>query len=158
LNNEMDDFTAKPGSPNMFGLIEGAANAIAPGKRPNSSMTPTILVKDGQASLVLGAPGGGRIATGILQVILNVLDFGMNIQDAVDAPRFHHQWQPDKLYTERGISPDTIAALRARGHNVEPNTFGVARVEAIQVETSPTGQRWLAGGADGRASGKAAGY
>lgn len=158
MNNEMDDFTVKPGSPNMFGLIEGVANSIAPGKRPNSSMTPTIVLKNGQPFLILGAPGGSRIITGVMQVLLNVLDFGMNIQEAVDAPRFHHQWQPDRLYTERGISPDTIAALRARGHTVEPNTFGVARVEAIHVETTPDGQRWLAGAADGRGDGKAAGY
>jgi len=158
MNNEMDDFTVKPGSPNMFGLIEGVANSIAPGKRPNSSMTPTIVLKNGQPVLILGAPGGSRIITGVMQVLINVLDFGMNIQDAVDAPRFHHQWQPDRLFTERGISPDTIAALRAKGHTVEPNTFGVARVEAIHVETNATGQRWIAGAADGRGDGKAAGY
>jgi gamma-glutamyltranspeptidase/glutathione hydrolase len=158
MNNEMDDFTVKPGSPNMFGLIEGVANSIAPGKRPNSSMKPTIVLKDGKPVLILGAPGGSRIITGVMQVMLNVLDFGMNIQDAVDAPRFHHQWQPDRLYTERGVSPDTIAALKARGHTVEPNTFGVARVEAIHVETTAEGKRWLAGAADGRGDGKAAGY
>ena len=158
MNNEMDDFTVKPGTPNMFGLIEGPANAIAPGKRPNSSMTPTIVLRNNQPVLVVGAPGGSRIITGVMQVMLNVLDFGMNVQDAVDAPRFHHQWQPDRLYTERGISPDTIAALKAKGHTVEPNTFGVARVEAIHVETSPEGKRWLAGGSDGRGDGKAAGY
>jgi len=158
MNNEMDDFTVKPGSPNMFGLIEGAANAIVPGKRPNSSMTPTIAVKDNQPVLIIGAPGGSRIITGVLQVILNVIDFGMNVQDAVDAPRFHHQWQPDRLYTERGISPDTVAALRTKGHQVETNTFGVARVEAIHVEKSADGRRWVAGGSDGRGDGKASGY
>jgi gamma-glutamyltranspeptidase/glutathione hydrolase len=158
LNNEMDDFTVKPGSPNMFGLIEGEANKIAPGKRPNSSMTPAILLKDGKPVLIAGAPGGSRIITGVLQVILNVIDFRMNVQDAVDAPRFHHQWQPDRLYTERGISPDTVAALRAKGHQVEANTFGVARVEAIHVETAGDGKRWIAGGSDGRGDGKAAGY
>jgi gamma-glutamyltranspeptidase/glutathione hydrolase len=120
-------------------------------------MTPTIVVKDGQPLLVIGAPGGSRIITGVMQVILNVIDFGMNIQDAIDAPRVHHQWQPDRLAVERGISPDTIAALRARGHNVEPNTFGVARVEAIQVETID-GRRWLAAGNDGRGVSKASGY
>lgn len=158
MNNEMDDFTVKPGSPNMFGLIEGPANAIVPGKRPNSSMTPTLVLRNNQPVLVVGAPGGSRIITGVLQVMLNVIDFGMNVQDAVDAPRFHHQWQPDRLYTERGISPDTIAALRARGHTVETNTFGVARVEAIHVETTADGKRWLAGGSDGRGDGKASGY
>lgn len=153
MNNEMDDFAAKPGEPNMFGLVQGEANAIQPGKRPLSSMTPTIALKDGKLFLVIGAPGGSRIITGVMQVMLNVFDFGMNIQDAVDAPRFHHQWKPDKLYTERGISPDTIALLRAKGHAVEPNTFGVALVEAILCD--PTG---LQGAYDGRADGKAAGY
>jgi gamma-glutamyltranspeptidase/glutathione hydrolase len=158
LNNEMDDFTVKPGSPTMYGLIEGEANAIRPGKRPNSSMTPTIVLKRDQLSLVMGAPGGSRIPTGVLQVVLNVINFNLNIQDAVDAPRFHHQWQPDKLYLERGFSPDTIELLRAKGHAVEPNTFSVARVEAIQVETTADGKRWLAGGNDGRGDGKVAGY
>ena len=157
LNNEMDDFTVKPGSPNMFGLIEGEANAIRPGKRPNSSMTPTIVLLKNQLHLVLGAPGGSRIPTGVLQVFLNVANFKLNIQDAIDQPRFHHQWQPDKLFLERGFSPDTIELLRAKGHTVEPGTFGVARVEAIQVETTD-GKRWLAGGQDGRGDGKVAGY
>src|SRR5207344_3327419 len=108
LNNEMDDFASKPGSPNMFGLIQGEANSIQPGKRPLSSMTPTILTRDGKLFMTVGAPGGSRIISAVLQVILNVIDFEMNAQDAVDAPRFHHQWAPDKLYLERGISPDTI--------------------------------------------------
>ena len=94
LNNEMDDFSAKPGTPNMFGLIGGEANAVAPGKRMLSSMTPTILVKDGKTRLVVGSPGGSRIITTVLQVVLNVVDFKMNVQEAVDAPRFHHQWLP----------------------------------------------------------------
>ena len=105
LNNEMDDFAAKPGSANMFGLVQGEANAIKPGKRPLSSMTPTILVRDGKLFMVVGGPGGGRIITSVLQTILNVVDFGMNVQDAVDAPRFHHQWMPDKITMERGFSP-----------------------------------------------------
>ncbi len=158
MNNEMDDFTVKPGSPNMFGLIEGEANAIRPGKRPNSSMTPTIVLQKNQLFLVLGAPGGSRIPTGVMQVLLNVVNFKLGIQDAIDQPRFHHQWQPDKLYLERGFSPDTIELLRAKGHTVEPTSFGVARVEAIQVETTADGRRWLAGGNDGRGDGKVAGY
>ena len=105
LNNEMDDFAAKPGEENMFHLIQGEANAIQPGKRPLSSMTPTILTHDGKVFMVLGAPGGSRIINGVLQVILNVVDFHMNVQDAVDWPRFHHQWMPDQLYLEKGISP-----------------------------------------------------
>jgi gamma-glutamyltranspeptidase/glutathione hydrolase len=158
MNNEMDDFAARPGRPNMFKLIEGEANSIAPGKRPNSSMTPTILLRDGKLAMVLGAPGGSRIGNGVLQVILNVIDHGLNIQDAIDAPRLHHQWMPDRLYLERGFSPDTIEILKSMGHTVEAGTFGVARVEAIQVETR-LGKRWLAAGVDGRGDdGRATGY
>ncbi len=153
LNNEMDDFAAKPGEPNMFGLVQGEANAIQPGKRPLSSMTPAILLKDGKVFMVVGAPGGSRIITGVLQVILNVIDFGMNAQDAIDAPRFHHQWQPDKLSLEKGFSPDTIALLKSKGHTVD-SIATVANVEAIVVQKDG----WLAGGSDRRAHGKAAGY
>jgi len=152
LNNEMDDFAAKPGEPNMFGLVQGEANAIAPGKRPLSSMTPAIVARDGRLYMVLGAPGGPRIITGVTQVLLNVIDYGMNIQDAVDAPRFHHQWKPDKLHLERGFSPDTIALLRARGHAIDAIS-NVALVEAILFD----GQ-WLQGAFDGRGDGKAAGF
>jgi len=155
LNNEMDDFASKPGAPNMFGLVQGEANAIAPGKRPLSSMTPTIVLKDGRFFMALGAPGGARISTAVLQVILNVVDFGMNVQDAIDAPRFHHQWLPDKLSLERGISPDTVALLRSRGYDVDYSPGVVlAQVAAILSDGG-----WLQGGSDGRsAAGKAAGY
>ena len=155
LNDEMDDFAAKPGSENMFHLIQGEANAIQPAKRPLSSMTPTILVRGNKPFLVLGAPGGSRIPNGVLEVMLNVVDFHMNVQEAVDWPRFHHQWMPDVLYVEQGISPDTIAALRAMGHQVSqfPSGQGVARVEAILNEDG-----WLEGAADGRGNAKAQGY
>jgi gamma-glutamyltranspeptidase/glutathione hydrolase len=154
LNDEMDDFTAKPGAPNLFGLVQGEANAIAPGKRPLSAMTPTIVTRQGKLFMVLGAPGGPRIITAVLQTFLNVADFGMNIQDAVDAPRFHHQWKPDRLYLEPGISPDTVALLKARGHQVEYSPGVVlARVEAILSEGG-----WLQGAADSRWVGKASGY
>ena len=152
LNNEMDDFAAQPGSPNMFGLVQGEANAIKPGKRPLSSMTPTILTRDGKLFMVVGGPGGGRIITAVLQTILNVVDFGMNVQDAVDAPRFHHQWQPDKITLERGFSPDTIRLLQQRGHEVE-QIPAVARIFAIVVADG-----WLQGAADGRSYGKAEGF
>ncbi len=152
LNNEMDDFSAKPGTPNMFGLVQGEANAIQPRKRPLSSMTPIILLRDGKLYLVAGAPGGSRIITGVMQVILNVLDFGMNPQEAIDWPRFHHQWKPDTLLLERGFSPDTVALLKARGHRVE-STSSVAVVEAIRIENG-----WLEGASDGRGNGKASGY
>jgi len=154
LNDEMDDFTSKPGAPNLFGLIQGDANAIQPAKRPLSAMTPTIVLRGGKPFMILGAPGGPRITTAVLQTFLNVVDFGMNIQDAVDAPRFHHQWMPDKLYLEGGISPDTAAALRARGHEIEYSPGVVlARVEAILIDKG-----WVQGAADGRWVGKAAGY
>ena len=154
LNNEMDDFAAKPGEPNMFNLVQGEANAIQPGKRPLSSMTPTILVKDGKLFMTVGAPGGSRIITSVTQVVLNVIDFGMNVQDAVDFPRFHHQWKPDKLYLERVISPDTVALLKAKGHDVDYSQGAIgARVEAIVIDGG-----WLQGGTDGRGNGKAVGY
>ncbi|HEY6212776.1 MAG TPA: gamma-glutamyltransferase [Vicinamibacterales bacterium] len=155
LNNEMDDFAAKPGTANMFGLVQGETNAIAPGKRPLSSMTPTIVLKDGKLFMTAGAPGGSRISTAVAQVILNVLDFGMNVQDAVDFPRVHHQWQPDKLSLERGISPDTVALLQSRGYEVDyaPGVV-LAQVAAIVSDGG-----WLQGAMDGRTpAGKAAGY
>ena len=154
LNDEMDDFTAKPNSPNLYGLVQGEANAIQPGKRPLSAMSPTIVVRDGKPLLVLGAPGGPRIVTAVLEVLLNVIDFHMNVQDAVDAPRFHHQWKPDKLYLEPGISPDTVAILQKMGHQVDYSPGVVlARVNAILSEGG-----WFAGAADSRWVGKAAGY
>src|SRR5215468_4927816 len=130
LNDEMDDFAAKPGAPNMFGLVQGERNAIAPGKRPLSSMTPTILLKDGKPFLVLGAPGGSTIITAVLQVIVNVIDFGMNVQDAIDFPRVHHQWKPDELDFEPGVSPDTVKLLQNMGYTVDTARPRVgARVE-----------------------------
>jgi gamma-glutamyltranspeptidase/glutathione hydrolase len=115
LNNEMDDFSAKPGAPNAFGLIGGDANAIEARKRPLSSMTPTIVLKDGQPFLVTGSPGGSTIITVVLQLLLNVLEFDMNVMEATAAPRIHHQWLPDAVITERGISPDTLRLLEQRG-------------------------------------------
>ena len=110
LNDEMDDFSAKPGAPNMFGLVEGVNNAIAPGKRPLSSMSPTIITKDGKLMMVVGTPGGSHIPTGVLQVMINVLDHGMTITEAVNAPRIHAQWLPDVVYYERNaLSADTAA-------------------------------------------------
>ncbi len=155
LNNEMDDFSAKPGAPNMFGLVQGERNAIAPGKRPLSSMTPTMLVKDGSLFMTVGAPGGSRISTAVLQVILNVVDFGMSIQDAVDAPRVHHQWLPDRLSLERGISPDTVDLLKSRGYDVDYSP-GVVLAQTAAILNDGG---WLQGASDGRsAAGKAVGY
>ena len=117
MNNEMDDFTSKPGSPNMFGLVQGANNAIAPGKTPLSSMSPTILTKDGHVAMIIGSPGGSRIITITLEAILNMVDHGMNVQQAIDAPRVHEQWLPDVVYLEPfALSPDTRKGLEARGY------------------------------------------
>jgi gamma-glutamyltranspeptidase / glutathione hydrolase len=154
MNNEMDDFATKPGTPNMFGLVQGEANAIQPMKRPLSSMMPTMLLRDGKLFMVVGAPGGSRIITGVTETVLNVVDFGMNAQEAVDFPRFHHQWKPDKLELEKGISPDTAAILKKMGYDVDQSArISIARVEAIVVKDG-----WLEGGTDGRGSGKVAGY
>lgn len=118
MNNEMADFAAKPGVPNAFGLLGGDANSIQPGKRPLSSMTPTMVFKNGRLYLVTGSPGGSRIITTVLQILLNVIDHDMNIASATHAPRIHHQWLPDKLYIEPGFSPDTLALLEAKGHKL----------------------------------------
>ena len=119
LNNEMDDFSAKPGAANAYGLVGGAANAVAPGARPLSSMTPALVFRDGKLLLVTGSPGGSRIITTVLQVIVNLIDFRMNLAEAVTAPRIHHQWQPDVLMVEEGVSPDTVALLGQRGYAVK---------------------------------------
>ena len=153
LNNEMDDFSSKPGAPNNAGLLTSEQNAIAPGKRPLSSMTPTIVARGGKLFLVVGSPGGPTIISTVLQVIINVIDFQMNIQQAVDFPRFHHQWMPDRLRLERhGHSQDTVERLRGRGHSL---TFveKQGRVMAIQAT-----DKWLLGAADARSEGSAEGY
>ncbi len=119
MNDEMDDFTAKPGAPNMYGLIQGPANAVGPGKRPLSAMAPTIVLKDGKLFLVLGSPGGPRIITTVANILMGVVDYGMNIQEAVDAPRFHQQWLPDTTDLEEGFSPEIVKALEGMGHHIE---------------------------------------
>jgi gamma-glutamyltranspeptidase/glutathione hydrolase len=154
LNNEMDDFSAKPGVPNSYGLVGGTANAIAPGKRMLSSMTPTILTKGGKLALVTGSPGGSTIITSVLQSILNVVDYGGNAQEAVAAPRLHHQWLPDQLDVEAGaLTPATEQTLREKGFNPKPRA-GWGRLDAIRV--LPGGQ--LEGGADPRGDDAAVGY
>lgn len=152
LNDEMDDFAAKPGEPNLFGLIQGEANAIQPRKTPLSSMTPTIVTRESNLYLVVGSPGGPTIINTVLEVLVNVLDFGMNIADAVDAPRLHHQWMPDVLRLEPGFSPDTVALLKARGHAVEMEDRQ-GEVAAIRIQDG-----WLEGDADPRTEGTAKGY
>ena len=118
LNNQMDDFSAKPGVPNVYGLVGGDANAVGPNKRPLSSMSPTIVVKDGKTWLVTGSPGGSRIITTVLQMVVNSIDYGLNVAEATNAPRFHHQWLPDELRVEKGFSPDTLKLLEAKGQKV----------------------------------------
>jgi gamma-glutamyltranspeptidase / glutathione hydrolase len=153
LNNELDDFAAKPGAPNAYGLVGGDANAPGPGKRPLSSMTPTIVLKDGKPFLVTGSPGGSRIITTVLQVIVNVVDRKLSIADAIAEPRIHHQWSPDEVVVERGFSPDLASALKARGHDVVER-FPPTSANSILV--TPTG---LLGAADNRTRGAlAAGY
>ncbi len=119
MNNEMDDFSAKPGTPNVYGLVGGEANAVQPAKRPLSSMSPTIVAKEGKTWLVTGSPGGSRIITTVLQMVVNSIDFGMNVAEATNAPRFHHQWLPDQLRVEKGFSPDTLRLLETKGQHVK---------------------------------------
>jgi gamma-glutamyltranspeptidase/glutathione hydrolase len=154
LNNEMDDFSVATDVPNAYGLLDTrGANAIAPGKRPLSSMTPTIVEKDGAPFLVTGSPGGPRIISTTLLSMLNVIDYGMDVSEAVAAPRFHHQWQPDVLIVERAVPRDVVEALRARGHEVvEEENWSAAEVIAIDAD----GGFW--GGSDPRRDGLAAGF
>jgi gamma-glutamyltranspeptidase/glutathione hydrolase len=155
LNDEMDDFTSKPGVPNGYGLIQSEANAIAPGKRPLSAMAPTIVTKDGKLFMVLGSPGGPRIITTVANILMGVIDYGLDIQQAVNATRFHHQWEPDEIYMERnGISPDTIKLLEAHGHKIKEQGYW-SDGECIAIDLK-TGERL--GAADGRNGGKAVGY
>ena len=157
LNNEMDDFTSKPGVPNSFGLVQGAANAVGPGKRPLSSMSPTIVLRpDGKVFMVTGSPGGSTIITTVLQSILNVIDYGMNMKQAVDAPRFHHQWLPDTVMVEPGyLTTETQAKLEAMGYSFHPIS-AIGADEAILVDPK-TGM--LQGANDRRRpAGAAAGY
>ncbi|MDH5582846.1 MAG: gamma-glutamyltransferase [Gammaproteobacteria bacterium] len=132
LNNEMDDFAAKPGVMNAFGMLGDEANAIEAGKRPLSSMTPVIVFADGEPWFATGSPGGSRIITAVLQVIVNVIDHGMNLAEAADAPRMHHQWFPDALFLEPGFSPDTIRLLQQRGHNVQQSQNSSGSTQSVE--------------------------
>jgi gamma-glutamyltranspeptidase/glutathione hydrolase len=153
LNNEMDDFAAKAGASNAYGLVQYEANLPGPGKRPLSSMTPTIVLKDGKPVLVTGSPGGSRIITAVLQIVLNSLDFGMTIDQAVSAPRLHHQWQPDQVLVEPGFDPALLADLAARGHKIVP-----AR-PATSANSIAVTKDGIVGAADPRTRGAlAAGY
>jgi gamma-glutamyltranspeptidase/glutathione hydrolase len=164
LNDEMDDFTVKLGAPNLYGLVQGEANAIAPGKRPLSSMSPTIVSRNGKPVLVIGSPGGSRIITVVVHCILNVIDYGMNIQEAIDAPRFHQQWLPDATSVESSaIGPDTRRILVDMGHkfvNSGPmgNAAGIL-VGGALLGGEPVGSDRFYGAVDRhRAAGVALGY
>jgi gamma-glutamyltranspeptidase / glutathione hydrolase len=164
LNDEMDDFTSKAGVPNMYGLVQGENNSIAPGKRPLSSMTPTILSRDGKPWMIVGTPGGSRIITAVLHAVLNVVDYGMDIQEAVDAPRIHQQWLPEQTFVEpRALSPDTRAILLSMGHELtEPqpeNHLAAILIGAPALNAAPVGDNRFYGALDPRRNtGLALGY
>jgi gamma-glutamyltranspeptidase/glutathione hydrolase len=162
LNDEMDDFASKAGSPNLYGLIQGPANAIRPGKRPLSSMAPTIVLNDGKLYLVMGSPGGARIVTTVANILMGVVDYGMNIQEAVNAPRFHNQWMPDTMNVEQWFSPDAIKLLEQMGHKIQIGETVAgdwepywSDGECISIDQK-TGERL--GASDIRNNGKAVGY
>jgi gamma-glutamyltranspeptidase / glutathione hydrolase len=153
LNNEMDDFSARPGVPNLYGLVGGEANAIVPGKRMLSSMTPTIVLRDDRPWLVVGTPGGSTIITTVLQIINNTIDYGMPLPEAIEARRVHHQWLPDQIYYEAGaLSPGAVDSLRQRGHTLAPRAETSGRVDAIMIEDGV-----MIGWSDRRGYGTAAG-
>ncbi len=164
LNNEMDDFTSKPGVPNLYGLVQDEANKIEPGKRPLSSMTPTIVLRDGKPWMILGTPGGSRIITAVLLTMLNVVDYGMDIQEAVDAPRIHQQWLPEETFVEaRALSPDTRAILVGMGHKLtvpQPeNHVAAILIGAPALNAAPVGNNRFYGALDPRRNtGLALGY
>ena len=164
LNNEMDDFTVKIGVPNIYGLVQGEANAIAPGKRPLSSMSPTIITKDGKPVMVVGTPGGSRIITAVTHTILNVIDYGMNLQEAIDAPRFHQQWLPDLTNVDNyGLSPDSRKILEDMGHKLgapqPPNHLAAILIGAPALGGKPVGNKRFYGANDPRRNtGLALGY
>jgi len=148
LNNEMDDFSVNPGIANAFGLVQGEANGIEPGRRPLSSMTPTIVFKDGKAWLATGSPGGSKIITTVLQTLLNAMVFDMNVAEATAGERIHHQWYPDIVQAEEGISPDTVEKLQAMGHTVKLSRSHIGRTNSIQLDGP-----WRFGYADPRRTG-----
>ena len=153
LNDEMDDFSIKPGVPNMYGAIGGDANAIEPGKRMLSSMTPTLVLKDNKPFIVVGTPGGTTIPTSVFQSLVNVIDFNMSAKDAVDKPKFHHQWLPDTVDIERGFSETTAQQLKEMGYKLEMRG-GIGRTELIKI--LPDGKREAA--ADIRGDDSVSGY
>jgi gamma-glutamyltranspeptidase/glutathione hydrolase len=157
----MDDFTIRPGAPNMFGLVQGEKNAIEPGKRPLSSMSPTIVTRNGRLFMVTGSPGGPRIISTTVATIMNVVDYGMNLQEAVNAPRIHHQWLPDQILVEpMALSADTRVMLEARGHKLQDaNVWGAATaIIAVPDESEPDGIMLYGANDDRRPAGAAIGH
>jgi gamma-glutamyltranspeptidase/glutathione hydrolase len=155
LNDEMDDFTTHPGSTNMFGLIQSGANTVGPGKRPLSSMMPTILLRDGKLSFVTGSPGGPTIISVTLLSILNWMRLGMDAQSAINAPRFHQQWMPEDVALEPSISPAVLQDLESKGYRIVQERQWLGKIEAIGIDPN-TGERL--GAADPRRNGAASGY
>lgn len=156
LNDEMDDFTSKPGVPNVYGLVQGEANAIAPRKRPLSSMTPTIVLKDGKLLMAIGSPGGGTIINTVLQVIVNVIDHGMNLQQAINAPRFHHQWLPDEIFHEPGaVTINLWPELEKMGYHFRPKAEEIGDAQGVMIDPK-TDERL--GASDWRRGGKPVGF
>jgi gamma-glutamyltranspeptidase/glutathione hydrolase len=157
LNNEMDDFTSKPGAPNLYGAIQGERNAIAPRKRPLSSMTPTFVLRpDGTLWFAIGSPGGTTITNTVLQVITGVIDHGLNLQAAIDAPHVHHQWQPDEIQDEPlGLSPETRKELERRGHRFASEPRNMSDLQGVMIEEKT---KMRLGASDSRQDGAAVGY
>jgi len=154
LNNQMDDFSVQPGVPNYYGLVGSEANAIEGGKRPLSSMSPTIVLKDGTPAGIFGSPGGPRIITTVLQTFLNIVEFGMDVQEAVDCPRIHHQWKPDVIFIEPGIPADVLANLKAKGHEIYQGGYW-SSAQCIWIDEN---SGLITGGTDSRSEGAAVGY
>ena len=157
LNNEMDDFSVKPGVPNMYGAVGNDKNAIAPGKRMLSSMTPTIVLKDGSPYLVVGTPGGTTIITSVFQTLVNVLEFNMSADDAVNKPKFHHQWLPDVVSVESDFPDDVKEQLKAMGYDLRERG-AIGRTEVIQIDNSSSTQRKIIAVGDKRGDDDARGY
>jgi gamma-glutamyltranspeptidase/glutathione hydrolase len=157
LNDEMDDFSAKPGAPNMFGLLGAEANAIEPGKRMLSSMTPTIVLKNDTPYLILGTPGGATIITSVFQTIVDLLDFNMSVSDAVNKPKFHEQWKPDVVYVEKGFPDSVKQAMSKMGYTFRERS-AIGRTEVIRITRDPSGEKEIEAVADRRGDDSAAGF
>jgi gamma-glutamyltranspeptidase/glutathione hydrolase len=157
LNNEMDDFSVKPGVPNMYGALGAEANAIAPGKRMLSSMTPAIVLKNNKPFIVLGTPGGTTIPTSVFQTLVNMLEFGMGPEQAINEPKFHHQWQPDQVEVEKDFPPAVVAQLKAMGYKIAVRN-AIGRTEVIKIVYGPSGKVRIEAAGDKRGDDTAEGF